>query len=110
MRAHLLLALLALAACKSEPIGTQRVVIGVETIDQIEPGLSRPHVTALLGEPLEKIQLVDDQIELWKWSYTEKRSPSGSIVLRIDNEPRTEDSHMCYVEFKNGRVTRAWRD
>ena len=101
--------LLALAGCQSAPLGAERVTIGVATIEKIEPGLSANHVVALLGEPLDKIPL-DDGLELWKWSYRERTTPGGSVVLLIDNEPRTEKSHMAYVEFRGGRVTRAWRD
>jgi hypothetical protein len=96
------------ASCRSH-VDTEHVTIGATTIEKIEPGLSRPHVVALLGEPLEKIQL-DEGLEMWKWSYREKKTSSGSLVFVIDNQPRTEKSHMAYVEFKAGKVTRAWRD
>jgi hypothetical protein len=95
--------------CKTSQLGPGTVTIGPTTIEKIEPGLSRPHVKALLGEPLERIQLEDD-LELWKWSYREKKTSGGSVVFVIDNEPRTESRHMAYVEFNAGRVTRAWRD
>jgi hypothetical protein len=108
-RRALLVVALALAACRSEPLGFRRVTIGVATIEKIEPGLSQRHVTALLGEPFDRTPL-DDGLELWRWSYREKETSSGSVVLVIDNEPRTEASHMAYVEFRAGRVTRAWRD
>jgi hypothetical protein len=109
---RLLLACVLLTAavgCQGRPLGSKRVTIGVATIEKIEPGLSRAHIVALLGEPLEKVPL-EDELELWKWSYREKTTSGGSLVLLIDNEPRTEKSHMAYVEFRGGRVTRAWRD
>jgi outer membrane protein assembly factor BamE (lipoprotein component of BamABCDE complex) len=105
----LLLLALYLAGCKSKQLGPGVVTIGPTTVEKIEPGLSRPHVKALLGEPLERIQLEGD-LELWKWSYREKKTSGGSVVFVIDNEPRTESRHMAYVEFQGGRVTRAWRD
>lgn len=104
-----LVLVLAASGCKSKQLGPGVVMIGPTTIEKIEPGLSRPHVKALLGEPMERIQL-EDGLELWKWGYRHKTTSGGSVVFVIDNEPRTESRHIAYVEFQGGRVTRAWRD
>ncbi|MBM3989825.1 MAG: hypothetical protein FJ298_02340 [Planctomycetes bacterium] len=99
----------AFAACRASDLSTKNIVIGTTTLDQIEQGCGRRFVVALLGEPMQKIELGNDR-ELWMWGYREKDSAGGASVLIIDNQPRTEDSHAAYVEFDDGRVVRAWRD
>jgi outer membrane protein assembly factor BamE (lipoprotein component of BamABCDE complex) len=100
---------LALTSCKSTELASRNIVIGTSTLDQIEPGSGRRFVIALLGEPMQKIPLEGDR-ELWTWGYIERESAGGSKVLIIDNRPRTETTHVAFVEFDDGRVVRAWRD
>ena len=104
--AVLLVALGALAGCKSDQ---PRIVIGPETLVQIEPGTSRKFVVALLGEPTDKF-LLDDGLELWKWGYREKKTSSGSVVYVIESTPRAQTEHGAYVQFRDGLVTKAWND
>ncbi len=99
----------ALAACRTSDLAAKNIVIGTTTLDQIEPGCGRRFVIALLGEPMQKIELGSDR-ELWTWGYRERESAGGARVLIIDNQPRTETSRAAYVEFDDGRVVRAWRD
>jgi len=99
----------ALAACRTSALSTKNIVISTTTLDQIEKGCGRRFVLALLGEPMQKIELGSER-ELWTWGYRETESASGSSVLIIDNRPRTETSHAAYVEFDDGKVVRAWRD
>jgi outer membrane protein assembly factor BamE (lipoprotein component of BamABCDE complex) len=99
----------ALAACRTSDLATKNIVIGTTTLEQIEKGCGRRFVIALLGEPMQKIDLGGDR-ELWTWGYREKESAGGASVLIIDNQPRTESSHAAYVELDGGRVLRAWRD
>ena len=95
-----------LAACRtSEP----HVVIGPETLTQIEAGTSRKFVVALLGEPAEKV-LPENDFELWKWGYVQKKSSSGSVVFVIDSTPLGQSGPYAYVQFAAGKVVKAWRD
>ena len=96
----------SLTACKST---AARVVIGPETLTQIEPGTSRKFVVALLGEPAEKV-LLEGELELWKWGYAQKKSSSGSVVFVIDSTPIGQSGPYAYVQFAAGKVVKAWRD
>jgi outer membrane protein assembly factor BamE (lipoprotein component of BamABCDE complex) len=109
LRACLLALSLFAVACRTSEMASENIVIGTTTLDQIEKGCGRRFVIALLGEPMQKIDLGSDR-ELWTWGYKERESAGGSKVLIIDNRPRTETSHAAYVEFDDGRVLRAWRD
>jgi len=103
------LACLMLAACRSSNLASKNIDIGPETIDRIEPGCGDKFVLALLGEPMSKVQL-DDGMELWRWALRERRTSAGNIVYRIETDPNARAERRAYVEFKSGRVRRAWRD
>jgi len=107
--ASLCLAALALGACQSRSLATRQIDIGAETLERIEPGSGQKFVLALLGEPLAKVQL-DDGMELWRWAMRERTTASGSVLFRIESEPGARADRRAYVEFKDGRVRRAWRD
>lgn len=104
-----LLAALALGGCQSRSLAMRHIDIGAQTLDRIEPGSGQKFVLALLGEPLEKVQL-DDGLELWRWAMRERTTASGSVLFRIESEPSARADRRAYVEFKDGRVRRAWRD
>ncbi len=91
---------------KTEVTGTK---VGAETIAQIQPGKSKTYVLALLGEPTVKLD-VGNNNELWKWSYTEHRTSSGSLLFIFGSTSEKESTSICYVEFTHEIVTRAWRD
>ncbi len=112
MSSRILGALLAawlVGACQSRSLATRQIDIGAQTLDRIEPGSGHKFVLALLGEPLERVQL-DDGMELWRWAMRERTTASGSVVFRIENNPAARADRRAYVEFKDGRVRRAWRD
>jgi hypothetical protein len=108
-RAGFALTLLALVACQSRTLATRHIDIGPETLERIEPGSGRKFVLAVLGEPLEKVQL-DDGMELWKWALRERETANGGVLYRVESEPGARADRRAYVEFKDGRVRRAWRD
>lgn len=100
---------LALSGCQSRSLATRHIDIGAETLDRIEPGSGQKFVLALLGEPQAKVQL-DDGMELWRWAMRERSTASGSVLFRIESDPNARADRRAYVEFKGGRVRRAWRD
>src|SRR5437667_10504675 len=52
------------------------------TFSQIEPGkTSAGWVQATLGEPSGKEKVAADNSEVWKYTYTERKSSSGAIFL-----------------------------
>ncbi len=84
--------------------------IGPETMAQIEPGKSRKDfVEAVLGPPTTTTML-DDGTELWKWSYTRRRTSSGTVFLLVDADSHTESEGAAYVMFRDGVVEKSWRE
>lgn len=100
---------LALSACQSRSLATRQIDIGPQTLERIEPGSGQKFVLALLGEPQEKVPL-DDGMELWRWAMRERTTASGNVLFRIESEPNARTDRRAFVEFKGGRVRRAWRD
>jgi len=99
----------ALGSCGSTPLATRHLDLGAQTLDRIEPGSGRKFVLYLLGEPREKVQL-DDGLELWTWALRERKSSGGAVVYRVESDPKARAERRAYVEFRDGRVLRAWRD
>jgi hypothetical protein len=83
--------------------------VGEETLRQIEPGKKQDYVLVLLGEPSVRTALADG-VEIWRWTATEKRTSSGSLIFVFDSDQSHESTRSAYVEFKDGVVTKAWRD
>jgi outer membrane protein assembly factor BamE (lipoprotein component of BamABCDE complex) len=80
------------------------------TFDRIEPGkTSEGWVRATLGEPTLKTKVGNDNGEIWKWNYSEKKSGNGTLFLIFSGHNEDEKSHAAYVELKNGVVTKKWR-
>ena len=79
------------------------------TFDQIEPGnTTSAWVRATLGEPSDRTR-VDDAVEVWKWTYNQKKESSGAIFLIFGGSETKESTGHAFVEFKDGVVTRKWR-
>ena len=79
------------------------------TFDRIEPGkTTAAWVKATLGEPSSKDKL-DNDGELWKYSYTEKKESSGAIFLIFGGSDKKEEQRVAYVEIKDGVVKNKWR-
>jgi outer membrane protein assembly factor BamE (lipoprotein component of BamABCDE complex) len=83
--------------------------VGPDTLAQIQPGKSEAYVTALLGDPSDKIQ-VEDGTSIWKWRYTETRNSSGTVIFLVASDSKTETQRTTYVEFNHGTVVKAWHD
>jgi len=83
--------------------------VGPDTLAQIQPGKSAEYVTALLGDPSEKVS-IDGGVEIWKWSYTERRDSSGSLIFVFSADSQTETQRTTYVELEDDVVVKAWRD
>jgi outer membrane protein assembly factor BamE (lipoprotein component of BamABCDE complex) len=83
--------------------------VSPETISRIEPGKPAAYVVALLGEPDTKTEVGEGR-ELWKWSYAEKKTSSGSLLFVFGGTSTSETRCTSFVEFKDGVVEHAWRD
>jgi outer membrane protein assembly factor BamE (lipoprotein component of BamABCDE complex) len=83
--------------------------ISHETLTRVEPGKNVDYVQAVLGDPSSKTKLIDGT-EIWKWSYSERKTSSGAVFLIVDSDSSTEVQRSTYVEFKDGIVVKAWQD
>lgn len=86
--------------------------IGDRTLAQIEPGeTSQRWVLAVLGEPTERARIDEAEggLEVWKWTRRKVITTRGSAVL-VSSRSKSEEIRTVYVEFRDGVVTRAWRD
>jgi outer membrane protein assembly factor BamE (lipoprotein component of BamABCDE complex) len=81
------------------------------TFDQIKPGkTTAAWVKATLGEPSARTKVEDDgDSEVWKYSYTERKSGSGAIFLIFGGTSSKEKSGTAFVELNDGVVTNKWR-
>ena len=81
------------------------------TFDQIKPGkTSAAWVKATLGEPSERTCIEgQDDAEVWKYTYTERKEGAGAIFLIFGGTSTKEKSGTAYVELKDGVVTNKWR-
>lgn len=86
--------------------------IGDRTLSQIEPGeTTQTWVLAVLGEPTERAAIDDSDgpVEVWKWVRRKIVTTKGSAFV-VSSRSKSEEVRTVYVEFKDGVVTRAWRD
>ncbi len=104
--------LLPLAGClvsSSSKVSRSGNYIPESTFDRIEPNkTSAAWVKATLGEPSSTSKL-DGTAEVWKWSYTEKKTGSGTLLFIFAGHNEDEKTHTAYVEIKDGVVTKKWR-
>jgi outer membrane protein assembly factor BamE (lipoprotein component of BamABCDE complex) len=111
--ALLVLAALALPGClinSSSRTEYSGRYVGVETYNQIEPGVTREDfVLATFGEPTSKTDLQDGS-SIWKWSYQKTKSGHGTVFLILNANEHTESQGAAYVIIKDGLVTKKWRD
>jgi outer membrane protein assembly factor BamE (lipoprotein component of BamABCDE complex) len=112
MRAWFLLPLLACAGClissgsRTEMQGRE---VSGKTLDQIEAGKGRDFVIALLGEPSTSTKL-EGNGEIAKWEYKEVKTTRNAVFVIFSGRRVSERTGAVYVEFKNGRVVKTWRD
>ena len=99
-----------LTGCSSRPsfMAPKSRVIGQETINRIEPGVSTSDwVYAVLGRPTDVVSLQDSPGEIWKYRY--KLISGGSYRLHA----RSSDggsSRMIYIHFDKEIVSDVWMD
>ena len=81
------------------------------TFDQIKPGTtSAAWVKATLGDPSECTRIDgQDDTEVWKYTYTDRKEGSGTVFLIFGGTSTKERSGTAYVELKDGVVTNKWR-
>ena len=79
------------------------------TLNQIEPHrTSASWVCATLGTP-SSVDKPDEQTEIWKYRYTERRNSSGAVFLLFAGDDSKETTGTVFVEVRQGVVTRYWR-
>lgn len=83
-------------------------VVGEETLRQLEPGRDEGFVLALLGEPTRRIPVEGG--ELWKWESTETRKEEGGLIFLYSSERVDKTTRSVWVEFKDKKIVRHWRD
>jgi hypothetical protein len=82
--------------------------VSQNTINQIMPGqTTKGWVAAIVGEPTSKVAL-DDNTEVWKYTYSEKHESDGAVFLIFGGSSSKETSHTLFVEFHGDMVTRTW--
>lgn len=106
--------LIALPGCLSSGSVTQfdGPNIGDHTLAEIKPSqTTQAWVLAVLGEPTKKavVNDPDGTVEVWKWVRRKITTIKGSALV-ISSKSKSEEVRTVYVEFKDGVVTRAWRD
>ncbi|MHC4216372.1 MAG: hypothetical protein ACYSWP_23720 [Planctomycetota bacterium] len=90
--------------------GSKGPPIGQGTISQIKPGeTTKAWVLSLLGDP-SSVREMPDGTEVLKYEYT-KEKQGGFVLFPIIflNDAKHEQT-TCYVEIKDGIVTRRWID
>jgi outer membrane protein assembly factor BamE (lipoprotein component of BamABCDE complex) len=80
-----------------------------DVFTQIQPGKSRDFVLSLLGEPTKKIA-EENGSEIWEWNYVETKITERTFIILFVAVDRTNTTQMTTVEFKDGVVTKAWRE
>jgi len=89
--------------------------IGTTTLEQIEPG-STTHdwVFSVLGEPARIDQLAPNEHghegEIWVYEWQRTNRSSGSIIFLLGTSSRKTETHMQYIEFIDGVVSRLWNE
>lgn len=79
------------------------------TLEQIEQGASKAHVTTLLGEPTGQTS-TDALTEVWRWTSHESRNSSARVFLLLSDTHHSQVARNTFVEFDDGVVSKAWQD
>src|SRR6476469_4724735 len=74
------------------------------TLSQIEPHrTSASWVRSTLGTP-SSVEKPDEQTEIWKYRYTERRNSSGAVFLIFAGDDSKETTGTVFVEVRQGVV------
>jgi outer membrane protein assembly factor BamE (lipoprotein component of BamABCDE complex) len=76
---------------------------------QIHAGQSREFVVDLIGEPFKKAT-EDNGREVWRWNYIETKTAERTFMIFYVAVDRTNTTQTVVVAFKDGIVTKAWRE
>jgi len=76
---------------------------------QIHPGQTKDFVLGLIGEPFDKIS-EDNGSEVWRWNYHETKTQERTFMIFYVAVDRTNTIQTVAIAFKDGVVTKAWRE
>lgn len=81
--------------------------ISPQVLDDIKPGKSQQYVLAVCGQPTRRQSLGLDS-SVWVYEYEKDTYSSGRLVV-LEANRRSEERGKVVVEFKENKVTRAFR-
>jgi outer membrane protein assembly factor BamE (lipoprotein component of BamABCDE complex) len=91
-------------------IQTTGAYISEQTLAQIKPGQSSQVVLDMLGEPTRRIAMDEEGSQVWKWTYSKTVLDKGAVFLIVKAETTTRSDGSVYVEVKDDKVVKTWRD
>jgi len=80
-----------------------------DVFEQIQPGKTKDFVVGLMGEPSKKIT-EDNGSEVWRWNCIETKITERTFIILFVAVDRTNTTQTTAVEFKDGVVTKVWRE
>lgn len=84
--------------------------VSESTFNQLKMGETTPSFAeAILGSPDAKTPQ-EDGTEIWRYSYSETKKSSGYVFLVFGGTSSKESSHSAFLQFKDDRLIKAWRD
>jgi len=84
-------------------------IVPDDVFAQIHPGQTKDFVADLMGEPFKKIP-EDNGSEVWQWNYNETKTAERTFMIFYVAVDRTNTNQTVAVAFKDGVVTKAWRE
>ncbi len=96
-------------ATQSSNVNIAGKIIPDDTYTQIQPGKTKDFVVGLIGEPFKKTT-EDNGTEVWRWNYNESNISARTIMILYVEVHRINSTQTVAVEFKDGRVTKVWRE
>jgi outer membrane protein assembly factor BamE (lipoprotein component of BamABCDE complex) len=91
-------------------IETTGTYVSETTLAQIKPGQSSDVVLELLGEPTKRIAMDEEGGEVWRWTFSKVIKDKGAVFLIVKAQTTTRSDGTVYVELKDGKVVKTWRD
>lgn len=82
--------------------------VAPEAAHQIVEGCTQEFVKGLIGPPTAETELPDGG-SLWKWTSSRSTAKGGRVFLLFSSTDVTEVEADFFVEFREGLVTRSWR-
>ena len=91
-------------------IQTSGTYVSEQTLEQIKPGQTSQVVLDLLGEPTKRIAMDEEGSQVWKWTYSKTVLDKGAVFLIVKAETTTRSDGSVFVELKDDKVVKTWRD